>query len=526
MSIVSIIAQPTTNSISAAYRPVVLRVKAKRTDDDPVPPVVFCDIYFNDTYYATIRKTRYSKLNETDSEWQFDIQDAAQTVLKKAIGAYGEKYIVEMPTLVVKCFCKFRSSGYEGGSGLEGPGYIVSEDEAPVQGTNDTPPVSGTGTQGNTFYIVNSTLQHKDNQDLLIHLLHHKVNGEWSADCSPLSHRPNNYRIAPNDSDVFPIIYRGSNQFKKLSLFFKNCNQNTFNQLDLNILPTPNCDVIISPLTVQTNAGSYLVSWSLVFGNPVYYLVSTPAVSGGAPAQTITNQYQYNSGVLPVGTHEITVRPVCNLGGTYYLGQPQTTIITVGACVPVTAPVQTLPNAVVGEPYSASIALSGTQPHTLSNVNKPSWMTVALVGATVNHTGTPGGGDSGINIPVSWDVENCGSGSPVSFNDTINVFDGEPEKNSVIHNQTGTNSSVVHVYIKILGSLDMLVEWQPLNTGSSIDFYSDDYTNVKVTVGIEDVTPAGATLVSNGNTYYGVIDGNSVAFFNVDITNGMEITLT
>lgn len=198
MPIGSIISQPSSNSINAAYRPVIIRAAATRTDADPRPPVVYCDIYFNDVFYKTLSKSKNILLNISDSEWQFDIQDAAQEYLGKFLAENGESEIVEATPIITKTLCKLRSSGYDS------DGFIAPEGTAPVQGTGDTAATPGTGTSTNTFYILNATLQHEDNQDLGDHLDSFK-NGTWAADCWPLSHRPNHYRICPQDSDSFPI---------------------------------------------------------------------------------------------------------------------------------------------------------------------------------------------------------------------------------------------------------------------------------------------------------------------------------
>src|SRR5689334_16037008 len=109
MPIGAIISQPESNSLKAAYRPVVLRVAATKTDNSAQPPVVYCDIYFNDVYYKSISKSQYTVLNLSNSEWQFDIQDAAQEYLKKFLGNNGEAAVVEATTIITKVFCRFRS---------------------------------------------------------------------------------------------------------------------------------------------------------------------------------------------------------------------------------------------------------------------------------------------------------------------------------------------------------------------------------------------------------------------------------
>lgn len=81
----------------------------------------------------------------------------------------------------------------------------------------------------------------------------------------------------------------------------------------------------------------------------------------------------------------------------------------------------TLPDGVVGSPYFAQIPiLEGTAPFTLTNVVKPSWMTIAPSALIVFITGTPDVATSGTT--VSFTINNC-SGSTDTFADTIVVTD-------------------------------------------------------------------------------------------------------
>lgn len=77
-----------------------------------------------------------------------------------------------------------------------------------------------------------------------------------------------------------------------------------------------------------------------------------------------------------------------------------------------------MPNALVSFAYNYSINIAGTGPFTLSNIVKPSWMTIDLSGSVITFSGTPD--VAGTDIPVSLDVDNCAE-TPVSFADTINV---------------------------------------------------------------------------------------------------------
>ncbi len=91
MPISSIILQPAANDLKAAYRPVTLTVSATATGGG-TPPVVYCDIYVNGTYYKSLEKTQYT----VSGQWKFDIQDACQEVLESNIAANGGTNSVAM----------------------------------------------------------------------------------------------------------------------------------------------------------------------------------------------------------------------------------------------------------------------------------------------------------------------------------------------------------------------------------------------------------------------------------------------
>jgi hypothetical protein len=216
----------------AAYRPIIFDVQVTRTDGTPVPPVVYCDIYFNGTYYKTISNTQYLSLESTYSTFRFDIQDAVQEFLSVTLPANGGSVIVSTTTNLVSLYCMFRSSGFDSN------GFIVSENTAPVQGTSSSDPVAGTGTQSNTCFAVNATLQQKDNQDLQLHLNSFKK-GIWATGLWPLSHRPHGYKICRTDSDYFPAVNIGSSVPNCIKLFYRLKGQSTFQEID-------NCCTIVS----------------------------------------------------------------------------------------------------------------------------------------------------------------------------------------------------------------------------------------------------------------------------------------
>lgn len=416
MPITSITIQPNANSINAAYRPVVVRTVAKATDNTARPPVVYCDIYFNDIFYKTISKSQYSKLNALDSEWQFDIQDAGQEYLKKFLARNGEQAIVEGKLIVTKTLCKLRSSG------IDGNGFILPEGTVPVQGTGSSDPEPGTGTSTHNFYIVNATLQHEDNQDLEAHLNTFKLR-TWGPTTWPLSHRPDHYKICTTDSDSFGILHGGLNLLSCIALNYRFFGQTSYRRKqNCALVPCPSCEGL-SYMVVSLGDGTqnFTFNW-----NALGVAVSQVDVQHRASGTTGAWISGLGSPISP---------RVINLP----LGLYDFRFITIGTCVSQTSPeldsigvpaagcaavgiigTPVLPDATVGTPYSYSFNLSGTPPFALASVVKPAWMNIIITGGTVFFSGTPGSGDAAGGVAVSFDITNCAS-DHVPFADTIDV---------------------------------------------------------------------------------------------------------
>lgn len=206
----------------------------------------------------------------------------------------------------------------------------------------------------------------------------------------------------------------------------------------------PACTAVIGDLASNYVPGTgWVINWNLVSGAPNKYQVSTPGVSGGAPGETAGTSYTFPW--LPVGDNVVTVRPICLIGGEYYLGTAMTITVTVAAaCVNVGIsgePVY-LPNAVAGVAYSYTIPLTGTAPFSIGSIVKPSWMSIAVVGSTVELTGTPAGGDVGTAINVSFELTNCSGAGTKSYADTIDVIAGAGNGDFLATND-GYGSSII-----------------------------------------------------------------------------------
>lgn len=90
------------------------------------------------------------------------------------------------------------------------------------------------------------------------------------------------------------------------------------------------------------------------------------------------------------------------------------------ACSPVGGSLS-LPNAISGVAYSASLALSGDGPFVIEDFTGPAWMSANIVGNSVQFTGTPEEADEGTGIAVSVDVSNCAGSNTETFSTNINV---------------------------------------------------------------------------------------------------------
>jgi len=91
-------------------------------------------------------------------------------------------------------------------------------------------------------------------------------------------------------------------------------------------------------------------------------------------------------------------------------------------CEPPVVPIITLPNAVVGTPYSYLIEVQGSMPLALDNIVKPAWATVTAVIGGVQITGTPS--TAGVTT-ISFDISNCDPTSvPFSGDITVNSSGG------------------------------------------------------------------------------------------------------
>lgn len=311
MPVQQILIQPAANSLNAAYTPVILRVQATGSSNEPVPPVVYCDVYIDSVFYKTLSKTQYIQLNDDNSEWQFDIQDALQEVLMKHLAANGASAIVKATNLIATVNCKFRSSG------LDNDGFIVSEYTTPVQATGGNPAVAGDGYASSTFFALNTALQQDDNPNLATHLNSFKQ-GLWQSNAYPLTHRPKRYFIGRDDSDYFPFVYTGNNIVSCIKLTLKKKDGTVQSFTSCEALPA--CTISVRNISISRDApsgtGYYNASFILSGGAPDHYKVEYRLTSSGtwtditSGISVVGSIINYTIGAN--GTHQLRITPYCD----------------------------------------------------------------------------------------------------------------------------------------------------------------------------------------------------------------------
>lgn len=126
--------------------------------------------------------------------------------------------------------------------------------------------------------------------------------------------------------------------------------------------------------------------------------------------------------------------------GTPYVPPPCIDVSIVGS--------PTLPDGEVGQNYSYSFSLTGSEPFILTVLDRPDWMDISIVGSNVFFTGIAM--EDGTNIPVSISITNCSEGS-VSFSQQIDVI--PPTKGFLANAKLGESygtvcgSTFVQIYL-------------------------------------------------------------------------------
>jgi hypothetical protein len=196
--------------------------------------------------------------------------------------------------------------------------------------------------------------------------------------------------------------------------------------VDLNI---PACPLItnIQASVVNNNDGTETITITWNFLNPIVTQLHTagyiaPATTGiPAFSDNISPNVPYVK-TVPIGVYNIgfwsaSLINECTFAGPAFINNVG---IGAGGCIPVgIIGNPNLPNGTVGTAYNYSFNLSGDAPFALANINKPSWMNIAISGSSVVFSGTPNA--IGTNIPVSFNITNCAGVNSVAFSDTLNI---------------------------------------------------------------------------------------------------------
>lgn len=206
---------------------------------------------------------------------------------------------------------------------------------------------------------------------------------------------------------------------------------------------------------------------------------------------------------------------------TFTIGLP----VPPPVCVPpAIVGIPALPDAVIGEPYTYSFSVNGSTTFNLSNITKPAWLNISIIsvstsGCVISMTGTPGVGDDGVGILVSFDINNaCGT---ASFSDTI-VVSTNPDL--IIINYTFTDnlpsSSVFRIYKNGIAAIAPLTA----SGAGSINAVPGDVLQVSV-------TEVGGTknIVVNDSVsgdIYNVTNGNTTNSFSWTAVLGSDYTIT
>lgn len=205
---------PYFNTIQTAYNPIPYTAE----DDGAtgIPPVVYCDVYFDFTYYKTLTSTSPAQISGPVSFWKFDISGLAQeymiTLLPDITGTSpATMYVSGGPAYgATVAYVKFRISTQDS-FGVITPGGV-----APVQATVDSPAIAGDGWQTDTFMIINSAQQATDIIALESQLKAFRISGAFIGGFFPQNVDPL-YRVYPlsylkkqkiykNDYGMLPVL--------------------------------------------------------------------------------------------------------------------------------------------------------------------------------------------------------------------------------------------------------------------------------------------------------------------------------
>lgn len=197
---ITIVSQPTSNVTLPAYRPIIVSCTSSTTI-----AVMYCDVYKMDSTgaYQYVRSVA-----KNTAPYTFDLSRIVQDSIPLITPFFNDSLYHDSSLAIFAI--KVRTAT------LNTSGIITQDDTPPVQGTDTTVPVTGTGQIGNVFSAVSATLKHTDNQDLIQNLVAYQ-NRAWANGAVPLTHRPKVITLSRTDSEYFPVLNQ-NNQVMSLTL--------------------------------------------------------------------------------------------------------------------------------------------------------------------------------------------------------------------------------------------------------------------------------------------------------------------
>lgn len=189
-----------------------------------------------------------------------------------------------------------------------------------------------------------------------------------------------------------------------------------------------------------------------------------------------------------------------------------------GVCVPGAIVPITLPDMVVGVPYSQTFDFTGSAPFTISGVTVPAGLTLTNSGSQALLSGTPT--TEGLAL-VEFDVNNCAA-STAPFNQAVNVY-------AAAINFYISNTSSYGVQINIVDGLSYAISTGvfPITYLTGITGQHGTFTGpIRVNItGL--VFPQTLTLEKNSvilETLFPAIDGNYI-FASQSFVDGDELVI-
>jgi len=185
------------------------------------------------------------------------------------------------------------------------------------------------------------------------------------------------------------------------------------------------CSSAIQMTQSGIDGDSIYAQWQVTSGTPSKFIVK---VNGEEKIRTTELTYYLDD--LDPGTYTIAVTSICVAGTTEIEGEEQSAELVIPEpeteCYPAGfLPRAPLADAQINNAYLQIFTLIGTQPFTITSVNKPAWMNIYISGFSLFMTGTPYPGSEGNNVAISVTVENCNDNT-AEYSSSLNVVGTTP----------------------------------------------------------------------------------------------------